>query len=134
MFEISKINYLAVMVATIAAYFLGTLWYSGLMFGKPYRRALGQTKQDLTSPTAPMLIGFVCILITAFGLALLLTTLRKITLLSGITVGAIVAFAFVAANMFSDYLFSNWSLKLFLIQAGYRVACIILMGAILGAW
>ncbi|MDZ7319271.1 MAG: DUF1761 domain-containing protein [candidate division KSB1 bacterium] len=134
MFDFSKINYLAVLVAAIAAYFLGTLWYSGLMFGKPWRRALGKTKQELTSPTVPMLLGFVCIFITALGLALILTAMRKVTLLSGISVGAIVAVAFVAANMFSDYLYSSWSLRLYLIQAGYRMISIIIMGAIIGAW
>jgi len=49
-------------------------------------------------------------------------------------VGLYTGVGFVATSLFSDYLFCGWSMKLFLIQAGYRVSALALMGAVLGVW
>ena len=134
MLNFANINYLAVLVATIAAYFFGALWYSSVLFGRTWLRALGKSKEELPSPTLPMLINFILAFITALGLALLIKSLGVVTLLGGILIGLVVAIAFIVTNTLSEYLYSGASMKLFWIYAGYRVVYILIMGAILGVW
>jgi len=133
MLDFASINYLAVLVATLAAYFFGALWYS-ILFGNTWLKALGKSKGELPSPTLPMLINFILTFITALGLALLIKGLGITTLFDGILIGLVVAIAFIVTNTLSEYLYSGASMKLFWIHAGYRLVYILIMGAILGVW
>ena len=134
MLDFASINYLAVLVAALAAYFFGALWYSSVLFGNTWLRALGKSKEELPSPTLPMLINFILTFITALGLALLIQGLGIVTFLDGILIGLVVAIAFILTNTLSEYLYTGASMKLFWIHAGYRVIYILIMGAILGVW
>ena len=134
MLDFASINYLAVLVAALAAYFFGALWYSSVLFGNTWLRAMGKSKEELPSPTLPMLINFILTFITALGLALLIQGLGIVTFLDGILIGLIVAIAFILTNTLSEYLYTGASMKLFWIHAGYRVIYILIMGAILGVW
>ena len=134
MLDFASINYLAVLVAALAAYFFGALWYSSVLFGNTWLRAMGKSKEELPSPTLPMLINFILTFITALGLALLIQGLGIVTFLDGILIGLVVAIAFILTNTLSEYLYTGASMKLFWIHAGYRVIYILIMGAILGVW
>lgn len=134
MLDFACINYLAVLVATLVAYFFGALWYSPLLFGNTWMAALGKSKEELPAPTLPMVISFILTFVTALGLALLIKGLGIATLLEGILIGLVVAIAFIVTNTLSEYLYSGESMKLFWIHAGYRVVYILIMGAILGVW
>jgi len=134
MLHFTSINYLAVLVATLVAYFFGALWYSSILFGKIWMRALGKGKEELPAPTLPMLISFILTFITALGLAVLINSLGITTFLGGIFIGLFIAIAFIATNTLSEYLYSGTSMKLFWIHAGYRVVYILIMGAILAVW
>lgn len=134
MLDFASINYLAVLVAALAAYFFGALWYSSVIFGNTWLRALGKSREELPSPTLPMLINFILTFITALGLALLIQGLGIVTFLDGILIGLVVAIAFILTNTLSEYLYTGASMKLFWIHAGYRVIYILIMGAILGVW
>lgn len=134
MLDFASINYLAVLVATLVAYFFGALWYSPILFGNVWKQALGKSREELPAPTLPMLIGFILTFVTALGLALLIKSLGVNTLIGGVLVGLVVAIAFIVTNTLSEYLYSGQSMKLFWIHAGYRVVYILIMGAILGVW
>ena len=45
MLDLSGLNWLAILVATVAAFVLGGLWY-GPLFGKAWMAALGKTEED----------------------------------------------------------------------------------------
>jgi len=134
MLDFASINYFAVIVSTLVAYFFGALWYSPFLFGKAWMRALGKSREELPAPTLPMLIGFILTFLTALGLALIMNSMGATTLLKGILVGLVVAIAFIVTNTLSEYLYSGESMKLFWIHAGYRFVYILIMGAILGVW
>lgn len=134
MLDFASINYFAVVVSTVVAYFFGALWYSPILFGNAWMRALGKSREELPAPTLPMLIGFICTFITALGLALIINGMGVTTLLGGILIGLVVGIAFITTNSLSEYLYSGETMKLFWIHAGYRIVYILIMGAILGAW
>ena len=67
-------------------------------------------------------------------MAMLITGLDATGIARGAGVGALVGIGIVAMTMLSDALFSAWSLRLYLIQSGYRVLYIVLIGAIEGGF
>lgn len=134
MLDFASINYLSVLVATLAAYFFGALRYSPILFSNARLRVLGKSKEKLPSPILPMLSNFILACVTALGLALLINGLGFITLEGGILIELVAAVAFIVTNKLSEYLYSGASMKLFWIHAGYRVVYILIMGAILSVW
>jgi hypothetical protein len=65
----ADLNWLAVLVAALAYFVLGAIWYSNMMFGKAYRAALGITEQGTPNPSL-LVINFVGWFITATALGL----------------------------------------------------------------
>ncbi len=130
-FEIA--NWWAVLAATVLAFVLGGIWY-GPVFGKAWLEALGKTEDDIQPSASPFIISFFTALLTAVVLAWLIAALAVKGWLGGAVLGLITGVGFIATAMASDSAFCRWSLKLFLIQSGYRVLYSVLMGALLGAW
>lgn len=132
--HISRVNYLAVLVATIASFVLGGWWYSTSGFGRAWLAAIGKTIDELGSPAVAMTLTFFSTFFTAIILAILINALGDPTLLRGARLGFVLGIGIVSTSMFSDSLFSGNPLALFLIQAGYRVVLLTIMGGIIGVW
>ena len=83
-----QVNCVAVRVAAFAAFMLGSIWYSPLMFVKPW---MAENKVDVEAhkanaqPMGPLLaIAFICALITAYAMAVLLVPLQHHSLEIGL--------------------------------------------------
>lgn len=133
MLDFAGLNWWAILVATLAAFALGALWY-GPLFGQSWLKALGKTEEDLKPSPQPFVISFFAALLTCIVLAAVMNSLKMAGLPSGLLIGAVTGIGFIATSMASDAAFCGWGMPLFLIQAGYRVAYNILMGGILGVW
>lgn len=130
--DFSGVNFLAVVVATIASYGLGALWY-GPIFGKTWQGEVGLTEDDIKGANMARIFGTTLVLtfIMALGIALF-GDLKD--WMSGLQSGLMFGVFFVAASMGINYLYQQKSLKLWLIDIGYQVLFLGIMGAILGAW
>lgn len=129
-------NYLAIFVSAVASFCLGAGWFM-VLFRKPYIRGLNKTAEELAKgPTAvpSLLLQFAGSLVMAFVLAWLLARLNAGTALSGARVGAIAWLGFIAAVLGPYYAFQAYPFSFFLINAGYPLASLLIMGAILGGW
>ncbi len=131
---LKEIHYLAVVIATIAGFLLGTLWYATPLFGNAWMKELGLKKEDTARTLVPIIVTFIVTLILAFSLEVLIIGLDITSVQGAALLGLLVGIFFLATNMLSDYLYNGWSKKLFLIQAGYRVVMLIVMAAILNLW
>ena len=132
MFEIIAGNWLAILIATLAAFALGGVWY-GPLFGNAWLAALGKSADDLEPSPTPFVISFFTALLTCVVMAWLMIALEIGTASGGAVFGLVTGVGFIATAMASDTAFCRWGMRLFLIQSGYRVAYSILMGAIIGA-
>ncbi len=67
---LSNINWLSVIVATIAAFILGSLWYSPVLFGKVWQKELGLSDEKIKNANMAVIFGtsFVLEFIAAFVL------------------------------------------------------------------
>jgi dipeptide/tripeptide permease len=116
-FDWEGLNYWAILVATIAGFMLGGIWY---VFSKQWLAAIGKKPEELGNPASAFGITFLSALVTAMLIALLVNTLPTIkTVLDGMILGLWIGIAAIAASMASDYAFRRWPQNLFFIQAGY---------------
>jgi hypothetical protein len=134
-------NVWAVLAAAIAAMVIGFLWYSPLLFAKPWMVAMGYNPEDkakiaeMQKGAGPMYgISMLASLLSAFVLGKIIFHLAISTALYGMKVGFAVWAAFVMTVQLTDKMFSHRPLRLFLINTGYQLVCYLAMGAILGRW
>jgi hypothetical protein len=136
-----NLNLLAVLVAAISTMVVGFVWYSPILFAKPWMREMGYDPndksrvQEMQKSAGPAYLGsFVASLVSAFVLALFLHQMRAQSLGLGLLVGSHVWLGFVATVQLTGVLFMKQSMKLFAINTGYQLVCYLVMGAILGVW
>lgn len=124
------INWFAVILAALAVFFLGALWY-GPLFGKAWRAQLNLGSAPRGN-MAPILAGaFVLSLIQAATFALFLgPTVNPQAYLYGLCAGL----CWVGAAFVIQYLFEGKSWKLMAINAGYNGVGFTLIGLIVGGW
>ena len=132
-FDYEGLNYLAILVVTIAGFLLGGVWY-GPLFAKAWMAEVGKTEADLKGGPAPFVISFVTAFVTAVVLAVLVNTMGISTAGDGIALGLYAGLGFIATGMGSDMAFRGDSVKLWAIQSGYRVAYSVIMGWVLAVW
>ena len=131
----------AVALAGVATMVIGFLWYSPLLFARPWMVAMGYDPNDKTriaemqKSAGPMYgISLLASLISAFVLAKILVGMTIYSALYGMKIGFAVWLAFVATVQLTDKMFGQRPMKLFLINTGYQLVCYLGMGAILGKW
>ena len=128
-----NVNFIAVLVAAVATFALGGLWYSPFLLGKPWMAENGFTEQTMGQGNMALVFGvaFVLYLIAAVSLAMFLGPVVEMAF--GLQIGLIVGVTYVATATGVTYLFERKSVKLYLINGGYQVLAFALMGAIIGA-
>ncbi len=132
---LGTLNWLAVALSALAAFALGALWY-GPLFGKAWQALSGVTDDEIQKRNPAKIYGtaFVLNLIAAFGMGMVMQLHPSPNLVSGFNVGISIGIAFVATSFGINYLFASRPLRLYLIDAGYMVLLLAVMGAILGVW
>jgi hypothetical protein len=130
------VNLFALIVSAVASFLLGSLWFL-VLFAEPYRRGLNKTAEELAKgPTAvpSLLLQFAGNLVMAWVLAWLIARLNVQTAVSGMGVGLMAWLGFVAAVLGPYYAFQAYPFSFFLINAGYPLVSLLMMGAIFGVW
>jgi hypothetical protein len=132
--DLSKLNYLAVVVAAVSAFVIGGVWYSPVLFGNVWMKEAGISESEARTRKMGLVFGvsFVLMLLISFNLAAFLA--GPPNLAWGIAAGALAGIGWVATSMGITYLFEARSPKLFLVNAGYHAVTFMVMGAILGVW
>jgi hypothetical protein len=129
-------NFFAVGVSAVASFVTGWVWFM-VLFREPYIRGLDKTAEELAKgPTAipSLLLQFAGNLVMALVLGWLVVRLNSQTALQGMRVGALAWLGFIAAVLGPYYAFQAYPFSFFLINAGYPLVSLLMMGAILGAW
>jgi len=139
--HLHHLNLLAILVAAISTMLVGFIWYSPILFAKPWMREMGYDPNDRASAdklrknAGPAYAGsLVASLISAFMLAMFLHQMHVQDLEYGLLVGSHVWLGFVATVQLTGALFTKQSIKLFAINTGYQLVCYLVMSAILTLW
>ena len=139
--HLHSLNLLAIFVAGLSTMAVGFLWYSPLLFAKPWMREMGYDPNDksraeeMRKRAGPAYLGSLLAgLVSAFILALFLHEMHTQSVEIGLLVGFHVWLGFVATVQLTGALFAKQSMKLFGINTGYQLVCYLVMSAILVAW
>jgi hypothetical protein len=138
------INYLAVIVSAIATMVIGFLWY-GPLFGKTWSMLMGwkdmspEKMKEMQKQAMPgYVVSFIGALVMAYILAHALTYASAYTNMFGLSAGLMVGFwswfGFVAPVTLGAVLWDKKPWTLWLINSGYYLVTLLVMGAILAVW
>jgi len=137
------INYLAIVIAAVAAWVAGAVWYGVL--AKPWVAAQGKTMEEFKaqqaalrgSPLAyaPFIIAFVAELVMAWALAGVVGHLGagQVTLRNGVISAFFLWVGFVVTTLAVNYAFAQRGVKLATIDAGHWLVVLLVEGAVIGA-
>jgi hypothetical protein len=133
------INYIAVIVAAVVAWFASAGWYMSL--GRIYQAALGKTpeqcKEEMKKPGAflPYLYALIGNLVIAWMLAGVLGHLGAgaVSAKNGVISAAFLWFGFILTTMVVNFCFSGRDRRLLLIDLGNWLIVLVVMGAVIGA-
>ena len=131
----SQVNYLAVIAAALVTFLIGGLWYSPLLFERPWRRLNALSEEQIKAGHTGLIFGlsFLAALVAAYVLALFLAG-PDTDAVAGLMAGLLVGAGWVATAMLTTFLFERRPLALWGIDAAYHVLTFGLMGLILGLW
>jgi Protein of unknown function (DUF1761) len=128
------INYVAVVVAALVPMFLGALWYSTALFARPWMRAVDRTQEELKGAQFGYVISAIGALFMSYALARIDRWAEVDDLWNGALVGLLVWVGFVAPVLGVNTYFAGRPGRLWLINAGYQLVALVLVGAIHGVW
>jgi hypothetical protein len=127
-------NHAAVITAALLSFAIGGLWYSPILFAKPWMRECGLNEAQARSAPMARVFGLSALaaLVMAYNLAAFIGP--KASFGFGLFAGAATGIGWVAMSLGVIYLFEQRSLKLWLINSGYQVVSYTVMGGLIGAW
>ena len=134
------INYLAVLIAALAGFGFGAVYYMSL--ARPWMNAIGWTpeeqaahkKGELNPSKLPFVIAIVANVIMAWVLAGLIAHMGPVTIRSGTITGAFSWLGFVITTLSVNYAFSTRKPVLTVIDGAHWLGVLVIMGAVIGAF
>lgn len=128
------LNYIAIIVMTIFNIVLGMLWYSPAFLGEIWARAHKFDPSSLKPDPFDYVGAIVVSFITAWVLAGFTHYFDIVTLKGGAELGFFIWLGFVATTHFSGVIWAKKSFKAFLIDVGFQLVSLVVMGAVLAIW
>ncbi|HZV78502.1 MAG TPA: DUF1761 domain-containing protein [Candidatus Binatus sp.] len=130
---IDRINWLAVIVGGIVFYAWGALWYT--IFGRQWLASIGPMADHVNpKDPVPYVVSLIMAFVLSFGVAIALSHDDNRTARHGVEFGVFFGIFFMASTMLTGTLYEGHPLSLWLINAGYIVLGLMILGALHGAW
>ncbi len=133
------INYWAVLVAAVANMVLGFLWY-GYIFGKPWARMMGYTKEKMEEMKKKggmgksYLLMFIGTLLMNYIFSYFIGYAQAATITAGLLLGVMVWLGFFVTTMIGSVLWEGKPVALYILNVGYHLVNLLISGAILAGW
>lgn len=132
--ENTDVNYIAVLIATVINMVVGTLWYSPVLFGNVFTKALGKSDEELKAMKrgiAKMYIfALAGALISSYVLGLMITMTNARTIADVVQLSFWLWLGFVVTTGLLGVVFENRNKTLYMLQSGYYLVVFILAGLV----
>ena len=137
--SLNNLNWLAILVSTIALIFLGSVWFSPKALYPIWWKAMNRTPEEVPVGSVGMGIVFGSTFVAAFiqvlTLSVVIHSLAKAPSVAiGIGAGFTVGIGFAAATSVSHRLFGGQGFKVWLLESAPDLINLMVVGAIIGAW
>jgi hypothetical protein len=131
-----SLNLLPVIAAAVLNMAIGMLWYSPVIFGKLWIKAMSKTPEEFKLQVNPLIYVFNTIAALVF--AYVLAHLMKFAFINSFSQGVLIGFwvwlGFVITTVIPGYLYEGRSKLLYFIFIFYQLISICLMGGLLAIW
>ena len=128
---------LGIILCAIAAMVIGFLWYSPLMFAKPWMKLSGWTEKQMKenqkngSMTKTYVISTISSVVMAYVLNMILNRTGIDSIYPAIMTAFWVWLGFVATTAVTEVLYMRRSWTLYLINTGYQLVSLLVMAVVL---
>lgn len=132
--DISALNWLAIVVATVVTFVVGFVWYNPKVFGTAWMKEAGLTEEKTKSANMGKVFGsaFVMSFILMFNMAMMFG--GEIGGSDGALYGFLTGFGFVTMGIGVNAMYEQKSFKYIVINGGYWMVSLAISGYIIGAW
>ena len=133
---LNQIQWLHVLVAAIAYFMLGAIWYSALFKNQWIKHSGVDTNAEgaKTGMAGIMVTSFVLMFICSLGIDILVTKLQIWSLIPAIKLGLLTGICFCMSAISISYIYEKKPLGLHLINGGYNLLGCIIAAIILAVW
>jgi Protein of unknown function (DUF1761) len=140
----THINYLAVLVAAVAYFMIGAVWYM-VLFGTIWSKLMGFDKLGKKEEKAmkekmgmSMAVNLVACLLAAYCMAFSVQSGAAFYHVAGIMLGIQTGFwiwlGFIATSQINSVIWDGRPVKLYLINVGYYLVSYVVVATILAVW
>lgn len=134
----AEFNWWAILVSALSSIALGFAWFSIPGISRAWLAGVGKTMEQVKADKKGQQRAYagtaVGALVLAIGMAILVSHAFSTTWSDGILLGLVAGLCFVATTLGATFLFEGKPLKLYLIDAGFHVVELAIMGVILSVW
>ena len=132
------VNYVAVLVAAIAVFVLGWLWYSPLLFYKPWMRARGMDPAAAMAgakmPGGKLVVELLRCIVLAYVIARLVALLGISSWMGAVHFGFLLWIGFPVILLIGSMLWENTPPKVAAIHAGDWLVKMLVIPIIVSVW
>ena len=136
-----EFNFLAVILATIAGFAIGGIWFGPKTFFPVWWKLMGKSPEEQPgSASMGMVFGLTALgaitQATVMGLVLPLISdaIGGLDWFGGLATGALLGLGFSAATSLSHKLFGGFGLKVWILEVGQDIVSLAAMGAVIAAF
>lgn len=132
----NTVNYLPILVSSVVAFGISSLWYSPILFGKEWMegRKISELDMDNKGVLKSYLFQFIESLITFSVLAFILSMTEIQNGTDGAFLGLLAWLGFILPTSLSDLIWKKEKITLVLIDTINYLLILVIGGAIIGAW
>jgi hypothetical protein len=132
-----RVNWWAIAVSAVVFFLIGWLWYD-VLFGNAWVAALGKTQQQMAAgeanPAYPLILSLAMAFFLSYGVARMLSWLAPMSAMRGAAIGLSMGLLIFGSMTWMDYTYEMRGSTLTLIEVGYVVVGMGVIGLIEGAW
>lgn len=141
MIDFATLNYPAIVVAALAAFFIGFMWH-GPVFGKQWMKLMAITPEEMEKGQKEMqgnmwkylLAAFIQQLIIATVTSIFATALGVHDPIAAIVLAVWLWLGYIAAVLLNGVLWEKRSVPLYLFNITYHLVSVIVITLIVGLW
>ena len=130
-----ELHFLPILVCALIVWFLGALWYSPVLFAKPWVAIVGRQMGEKPKGLAKGMIGsFIGDLLLAFVMLHFILWSGADSFGWGALIGFICWVGFVVGPLYPQSIYEGRPFTYFAINSGYWLVSLLAVGGLLGVW